>query len=155
HLDVFAYDLSEPDVMNRLLQLAKQGRVRIILDNASLHTSTEKKAAPEDEFETLFTKSAKTPAAILRGKFGRYSHDKIFIVSKIMAKANKPIRVLTGSTNFSITGLYVNSNHVVVFEDQTVAKQYADVLEAAWQVRASSKFSKSPLAAKSFSFGSQ
>ncbi len=155
HLDVFAYDLNEPDVMSQLLQLAKQGRVRIILDNASLHTSTEKKTAPEDEFEKLFTKSRKKPADILRGKFGRFSHDKIFIVSKITDEANEPIRVLTGSTNLSITGLYVNANHVVVFDDETVAKQYAEVFEESWQEQASSKFSKSPLAAKTFSFRSQ
>ena len=38
-LDVFAYDLNEPDLMGILLKLAKQGRVRIILDNAALHHS--------------------------------------------------------------------------------------------------------------------
>src|SRR5262249_35686149 len=36
-LDVFAYDLNEPDVMKQFLMLAQEGRVRIILDNASLH----------------------------------------------------------------------------------------------------------------------
>jgi hypothetical protein len=36
-VDVFAYDLREPDVMRALLELAGQGRVRVILDNAALH----------------------------------------------------------------------------------------------------------------------
>src|SRR5258707_185276 len=36
-LDMFAYDLSEPDLIARLVTLAKQGRARVILDNAALH----------------------------------------------------------------------------------------------------------------------
>ena len=80
-LDVFAYDLNEPDVMDILLKLAKQGRVRVILDNAALHhASKPKKGAkkkatkakkgakaakpkappPEDRFEKLFVKAQET-----------------------------------------------------------------------------------------------
>lgn len=57
-LDVFAYDLNEPDVCKILLQLAGEGRIRVILDNASLHhDATGEK--PEDEFEAQFKKAAK------------------------------------------------------------------------------------------------
>ena len=128
HLDVFAYDLSEPQVITSLLQLAKEGRVRVILDNASLHKSTAKKAAPEDLFEKSFNQVAKAGAAIKRGKFGRYSHDKVMIVSDTSGGR----KVLTGSTNFSITGIYVNSNHVIIFDDPKVASQYRDVFDASW-----------------------
>ena len=150
-LDVFAYDLSEPDLMKAFLALAKQGRIRIILDNAALHHDP-KKPKPEDEFEELFTKAATTPAEIMRGKFGRYSHDKVFIVSEIGGSA---VKVLTGSTNFSITGLYVNSNHVVIFHDKGVAGAYAQVFDDSWRDKASApKFIASPAAAKTFSFSS-
>jgi len=75
HLDMFAYDLNEPNIVQMLLALARQGRIRIILDNASLHHSN-KSPKPEDEFEQLFNDAAKgTPASILRGKFGRFAHD--------------------------------------------------------------------------------
>lgn len=81
---LFAYDLNEPDVVKILLTLAEQGRVRIILDNASLHVT--KKAAkvktPEDQFTALFQQRQKGRSSILRGSFARYSHDKIFIVSR-------------------------------------------------------------------------
>jgi hypothetical protein len=40
--------------------------------------------------------------------------------------------VLSGSTNFSVTGMYVNSNHVVVFNNQHVAEKYNEVFEEAW-----------------------
>ncbi|HYK43510.1 MAG TPA: phospholipase D-like domain-containing protein [Thermoanaerobaculia bacterium] len=148
-LDVFAYDLNEPNLINALIRLAKQGRARVILDNAALHHGTP--AKPEDRFEQLFRQSAKPPAAVLRGKFGRYSHDKVFVVSDA-AGARK---VLTGSTNFSVTGLYVNSNHVLVYDDRKVAAKYAEVFEESWSDEvAAGKFRKSPLSQTAFSFSS-
>jgi phosphatidylserine/phosphatidylglycerophosphate/cardiolipin synthase-like enzyme len=62
--------------------------------------------------------------------------------------------VLTGSTNFSVTGIYVNSNHVLVFDDPKVAKQYSDVFNRAWaQDVNGAAFKKSAEAAQPFSFG--
>jgi len=148
-LDVFAYDLNETDVVSRLLKLADQGRVRIILDNAALHHGSPPK--PEDKFESLFKAAAKGAAQILRGKFGRYSHDKVFIVSNQQG----PIKVLTGSTNFSVTGIYVNSNHVLVFNDPAVAAKYAEVFQTAWDGGADkSAFVKAAVAGQTFSFSS-
>lgn len=149
HLDVFAYDLNEPDIINLLLALGQQGRIRIILDNAALHHD-KTSSKPEDEFEQLFDKRAQKPAAILRGHFGRYAHDKVLVVSK-----NKTaVKVLTGSTNFSITGLYVNSNHVVVFNDAGLAASYAKVFEEAWSDGVRETFNKTQEATKVFTFSS-
>jgi phosphatidylserine/phosphatidylglycerophosphate/cardiolipin synthase-like enzyme len=131
-VDVFAYDLNEPDIITAMLKLAGQGRIRIILDNAALHHDT-KKPTPEDQFEKAFTNAAKGKKLMLRGKFGRYSHDKVMIVSKKGASKNSPVKVLTGSTNFSITGLYVNSNHILIYNDAQVAGFYAGVFEEAWK----------------------
>jgi phosphatidylserine/phosphatidylglycerophosphate/cardiolipin synthase-like enzyme len=128
HLDMFAYDLNEPDLMKIVLDLAAGGRARVILDNAALHHNT-KKPKLEDQFEQEFNKRKKGNSAILRGKFGRYAHDKVLIVSSHQG----PLKVLTGSTNFSVTGLYVNSNHVLVFEEPGVAAVYTQVFEEAWQ----------------------
>jgi len=164
-VEVFAYDLNEPDVMKMLLQLAQAGRIRIILDNAELHTKhTDSKTkrtvtTPEDGFTDLFKKQAKAPTAIVRGCFDRFSHDKIFIVSK----NGSPIRVLTGSTNFSVTGLYVNANHVLVIDDANVAAQYAKVFEKSFAILSQNKtpskaaanaFSSTPLATQPFTFQS-
>lgn len=168
-LSVFAYDLSEPDFCAALLALAKQGRVRVILDDAALHKSTQAKKAsgnkkavkaktsPEDAFETQFNRVVKAPAALKRGHFARYSHDKVLIVSKgkpgdSNAGAQK---VLTGSTNFSVTGLYVNSNHVIVFDDAVVAKKYQEVFEESWNIDVkAAAFVKSPLSSATASFSS-
>jgi len=147
-LDVFAYDLNEPDLLQIFLKLAKQGRMRMILDNAPLHHDTSK-PKPEDEFQKLFQKAAKGDAEIKRGKFGRFAHDKIFIVSN-----NKgAVKVLTGSTNFSVTGLYVNSNHVIVFNDPKIAETYSQVFNLAWDTDLKAgKFASSADAKQIFSF---
>lgn len=125
-LDVFAYDLNEPDVVKQLLDIGASSRVRVILDNAALHHSTAKPTM-EDLFQTQF--AAKAGAAqIQRRKFGRYAHDKVLIVYDGQGART----VLTGSTNFSVTGLYVNSNHVLVFDDRNVAGAYAQAFEQTW-----------------------
>ncbi len=149
-LDMFAYDLDEPDIVSALLSLAAKGKLRMILDNASLHHDTTKPTS-EDQFETLFNQKKKGSSAIIRGKFGRYAHDKIMIVSNSKA----PTKVLTGSTNFSVTGLYVNSNHTIVITDESIAQKYSDVFNAAWDNGPTlKKFQTSPLAAGPFSFKS-
>jgi hypothetical protein len=126
-LDVFAYDLKEPDIITAFLALAGEQRIRIVLDNASLHSSTAAKRALEDDFEDAFRRhdGRGAHAPIIRGHFGRYSHDKVLIVSGPAG----PQCVLTGSTNFSVTGMYVNSNHVLVFESPAVASQYQQIFD--------------------------
>ena len=129
-LEMFAYDLDEPDILKSLLALAGQGRVRIILDSATLHHSTAKpNPKPEDQFEELFRKAAKLGADIKRGHFQGYAHDKVMIVSD----GQGPRTVLTGSTNFSVTGFYVNSNHVLRFDDRDLAATYLELFETVWQ----------------------
>src|SRR5271165_3241339 len=147
-LDVFAYDLNEPDVAALLFKLGSAGQVRIILDDAALHHSTAA-PKPEDMFTTTFTADA-GDAAIRRGKFKRYAHDKVFIVSD----HDGPRTVLTGSTNFSVTGLYVNANHVLTFDDREVATTYSNVFNEAWSddVKAA-KFAASTWAGQTFNFG--
>jgi hypothetical protein len=146
-IDVFAYDLNEPDVCKAFLQLAAQGRMRIILDNASLHHKAGG-GTPEDAFEQQFRSAMKGNSNILRGKFGRYSHDKVIIVSK-NGTAQK---VLSGSTNFSVTGIYVNANHVIIFDNADVAALYARVFQEAWSDGVSEKFNQSALAGQEFVF---
>jgi hypothetical protein len=155
-LDVFAYDLNEPDVLRALLALAKQGRVRVILDNAALHHSSDG-GKPEDQFQALFEKAMKGGAGILRGKFGRYAHDKILIVSTVKGakKTKTAVKVLTGSTNLSVTGVYVNSNHVLVFDDPKVADVYSTMFDTVWTQKASKvKFAADAQANQTFSFPS-
>lgn len=147
-LDVFAYDLNEPDMMKILLELAREGRVRMILDDAALHHKKDD-PRPEDQFEKAFDKAKTGEAEIKRGKFGRFQHHKVLIVKN----KGKAVKVLLGSTNFSVTGLYVNSNHVAIFSDPKIADLYGDVFQQVWDDEVARKpFTESVFATKFFEF---
>ena len=49
-----------------------------------------------------------------------------------------------------MNGLYVNANHVLLFDDPAVAKQYSTVFNEAWTDKASKAFQKTPLATTPF-----
>jgi len=138
-LDIFAYDLNEPVIVQKLIELAKQGRLRIILDNAGEHG---KKNSYENQFEDLFKKKAKKSSVLARGHFISLSHSKIFI----QKSGGTPKKVLTGSTNFSTNGIYVNANHVVIFDNKAVAKLYEDMFEASLGQELMDKFKVHDLA---------
>ncbi|MBN9434395.1 MAG: hypothetical protein J0I45_18345 [Bosea sp.] len=147
-IDVFAYDLNEPDVISALLDLGATGKARIVLDNADLHHDPSD-PTPEDQFTEMFIAKAGADK-ILRGRFGRYSHDKVFVVYQ----NGNPRLVLGGSTNFSVTGVYVNANHVILIEDPDVAALYATVFDEVWTGKASkADFARSSYANQRYEFG--
>jgi phosphatidylserine/phosphatidylglycerophosphate/cardiolipin synthase-like enzyme len=119
-LEVFAYDLNEPLIVTKLGELAGKGKLRIILDNAGSHA---KKDGFEGQFEDFFNEKAIGNSAIERGKYGALSHSKVMI----QKKNGKAVKVLTGSTNFSTNGFYINANHIIIFDNQKVAQLYSDV----------------------------
>ena len=119
-LDVFAYDLDEPIICQKLIQLAKEGRVRIILDDSAEHIKT---GCFEMQFDTLFKREALNKNALVRGKYLSISHSKIFIQKYY----SQPVKVLTGSANFSTNGLYINANHTIIFHSEKVAEAYEQV----------------------------
>jgi hypothetical protein len=138
-VDVFAYDLNEPDVIRQLEKLGT--RLRLVLDDAALHTGD---AALEP---LAFQKLAQSAGEkqVKRGHFSRYQHNKV-IVKRRGAKAEK---VLTGSTNFSVTGLYVNANNILIYDDARVAELYARAFDNAFKNGArTAAFAESPLAKK-------
>src|SRR5262249_48093935 len=119
-------------VCARLIRLAKEGRLRILLDNSKTHVGADAEGNQmfEDQFEGLFNKQANAPSSLLRGKFQSLAHSKVFI-QKTKA-TNAALKVLTGSTNFSTNGIYINANHVLVFSNKDVAKLYADIFDASF-----------------------
>src|SRR5581483_5190357 len=87
---------------------------------------------------------------VKRGHFGRYSHEKIIIKR---AKSGAAQKVLTGSTNFSITGIYVNANNALLFDNAHVASLYAQMFDAVWQSGPSAaSFKSNALSQKEFEF---
>lgn len=135
-LDVFAYDFDEPEIVRRLASLGS--RLRIYLDDADLDDDS---AAAKRKAEALAVLEKKVPDDhITRGHFSRFAHDKILI----QKRNDDPVKVLSGSANFSIRGLYVQANNVFVFDDPRTAKLYEEVFEKVWED--AKGFSKSDLA---------
>ncbi len=134
-VDVFAYDLDEPDVVRMLVKLG--GRLRAFLDDAPLHT---KPSALEPKAWNLLRTSAGA-SNIKTGHFHRFAHSKVLIKKD---SNGTPVNVLTGSANFSVRGLYVQANNVLVIEDGATAQLYEEAFEQAFQDEA--KFSTSEIA---------
>ncbi|MEO6894541.1 MAG: phospholipase D-like domain-containing protein [Ginsengibacter sp.] len=121
----FAYDLDEPEICKRLLKLASENRLKIILDDAGKHG---KPSSMEATFANKFKEISTDKNEIQRGHYQALSHCKVFI----HLKKDKPVKVLTGSANFSTNGLYINSNHVLIFDNKKVAQLYSDVFDASF-----------------------
>jgi phosphatidylserine/phosphatidylglycerophosphate/cardiolipin synthase-like enzyme len=138
-LDVFAFDLDEPMIVQKLIALAKQGRLRIILDDSKDHI---KEGCFEQKFEDLFEAEATDKNAIVRGHYQALSHSKVFI----QRSGGNAVKVLTGSTNFTTNGLYINANHVIIFNNPKVAQLYADVFDASFGKELMSTFKQTKFA---------
>ncbi len=138
-LKVFAFDLNEPEICKRFLLLAKEDRLKIILDDSKGHSEND---AWESIFENEFLKIGK-PENMTRGHFSALAHCKIMI----QMKGKVPQKVLTGSANFSTNGLYVNSNHVIIFKNTKIAKLYLDVFEESFGAEKMKAFKNSDFAA--------
>jgi len=118
-LDALIYESKEPDLLRRIEKLG--GRVRAIIDD---HEHGDPPTAETISAERL----AAAGADVKRMHFGRQQHNKVLIVRR----DGEPIRVLTGSTNYSLRGLYIQANNALVFDDLGVAAKYAELFDAYW-----------------------
>jgi len=118
-VDLLAYDLDEPDFVHGLVAL--RGRLRAYLDNSTLHT---KDGALEIDARAELEASAGAENVRV-GHFKRFAHSKVMILKR----GGKPYKVLTGSANFSVRGLYVQANNVLVFNDDKTAALYEAMFE--------------------------
>jgi hypothetical protein len=147
-LDVFAYDLNESDVVAKLAQLGP--RLRILLDDSRSHVprGPDDRSPPlEAAARTLLEQSAGA-ANVHVGHFQRFSHDKVLI----QRRGNDAVKVLSGSANFSVRGLYVQSNNVFVFDDPGVAARYEEAFAQSWE-QPLSDFDTSAISARWFELG--
>lgn len=111
-LDVLVYDFDEPDIIRILAKMGS--RVRLFQDNSSSHIEED---ARELKAKKILEKAG---VEIRTGKFSGLAHNKVLI----QKKNGIPTKVLTGSANFSVRGLYVQSNNILVFNDPIVADLY-------------------------------
>lgn len=115
-VDLFAYDLDEPDFIRSLQKLGN--RLRAVLDNSHLH---KKPGSLEIVAKERLIQSA-GEQNIVQGHFKRFAHNKVLI----QKKDGKAIKVLTGSANFSLRGLYVQANNIIIFDYPEIAGKYEE-----------------------------
>jgi hypothetical protein len=102
---VVAYDLSEPEVVGRLVKLKK--KLRIIVDDSKEHGHAD---SGETQSAKRLEKSA-GKANVKRQHMKSLQHNKMIIVDGPQTK-----QVVFGSTNLSWRGLYVQANNALVAE---------------------------------------
>ena len=142
-VDIYAYDLNDPEIIGAMKALGP--RLRLLLDNATLHRDTTPKppAKPKHVLETDADAAVRASgAAVVRGRFQRFAHSKVFIAKRNGAA----LRVLTGSTNFSLRGLYVQANNVLVFDSPAVAAWFETAFEQSWTTAGMKSFAASDIA---------
>lgn len=133
-LDVSSFDLDSPDIIKALCAVGS--RLRVFQDNAPLHTAP--KALEPKAVKALKAAGAKVET----GHFARFAHNKVLI----QKRNGRALKVLTGSANFSIRGLFVQANSVLVIEDQEVANLYERSFEQSFTDARG--FKASPVASK-------
>ena len=109
-------------------------RLRIFMDDTARHT---KSTALERQAKAKMKK-----AKIEEGHFSNLAHNKVLI----QKKNGKPTKVLTGSMNFTIRGIYVQSNNILIFDNPEIADLYEQAFQKAFSDQ--HNFRKSDIASK-------
>ena len=135
-LDALVYECKEPQVLQKLTALGP--RLRAIIDD---HQDQGK----PDSAESISAAQLKAAgAAVKRLHFGRQQHNKVLIVKR----NGVPVKAIAGSTNFSLRGLYIQANNVLLFSDDTAPRVFSQVFDAYWappENKAASSFRANPL----------
>jgi|CXWL01.1.fsa_nt_gi hypothetical protein len=119
-LDAMIYECKEPEVLRRFEALGP--RLRAIIDDHG-------DQGEAGSCETISAaRLAAAGAEVKRMHFGRQQHNKVLIVRR----NGEAVKVLAGSTNFSLRGFYIQANNVLVFDSNEVAAKFGEVFEAYW-----------------------
>jgi hypothetical protein len=121
-VSVVAYDLNEPGIASRLVQLGS--RLRVIIDEGD--EAHSKPGAVENQAETMLVKSAGRNN-VKRQKMGNLQHNKTIVVDGVNFKA-----AVGGSTNFSWRGFFVQNNNAMIVFGPEAIKPFQTAFENYW-----------------------
>jgi phosphatidylserine/phosphatidylglycerophosphate/cardiolipin synthase-like enzyme len=140
-VDVYTYDLDEPDFIRDLIAL--KGRVRVFCDTSKEHVGKHREVKVRKLLEEkLGANNVRT------GHFKRFAHNKV-VIQKHHGKAQS---VLAGSANFSIRGYYVQANNVMRFDYDGIADLYEQAFEQGFQDPSRKGFIKNSVSKQWFDF---
>lgn len=127
---VIAYDLNEPEIVERLVKLGK--RLWIIIDDSGAHGSD---TSAESTAETRLIKSTK--GQVKRHHMSQLQHNKTIVVDGPRVKA-----AICGSTNFTWRGLYVQANNAMLINGKKAIQPFIDAFENYWKFDSVKDFGK-------------
>jgi hypothetical protein len=120
-VSVIAYDLNEPEVLQRLMALKR--RVRVIIDNSGEHGHAD---SAETKAENMLMATAGA-GNVLRQNMGGLQHNKTIVVNGPVCQA-----VVCGSTNFSWRGFYIQANNAVVLRGAQPVQVFLEAFDTYW-----------------------
>ena len=118
---VIAYDLNEPEVVDRLEKMGR--RVKVIIDDSKGHGGTD--SAETQAAKRLAVTAGK--ANVKRQHMGSLQHNKTITVDGQSVQT-----VVCGSTNLSWRGFFVQSNNAVVLEGKGAVKPFLTAFDNYW-----------------------
>ncbi len=115
------YELNDPELINALVALGKN--CNLILGNGAFKSNT----APNNDENAAVRAKLKTKVNVIDRivPLGHFAHNKFVVFCDA---AGKPQQVLTGSTNWTSSGLCTQANNGLIINDGSVAAGYL----AAW-----------------------
>jgi len=118
---VVAYDLNQPDVVDRLAKLGS--RLKIIIDDSGSH---KKKGSAENQAaERLIISAGKQN--VKRQHMGSLQHNKFITVD-----GPKVQLAVCGSTNFSWRAFFVQNNNAIVLQGKSAVKPFLMAFDNYW-----------------------
>ncbi len=120
------YELNDPNGLEKHLQANPKSRTVILGNEQSVDPQTKQTIEDADSKNRAALKAAGVNVIDrLLGK-GDIPHNKFMVLTE----NNAPTAVLTGSTNWTSTGLCTQTNNTLVIESADVAKRYIDYWNA-------------------------
>lgn len=116
------YELNEPELIKKLNEVGK--RANVILANGAFGA---KGNDPEEENAKLLKKVTLTRRIV---KSPHFAHNKFLVVTDSSSGKELPVKVLTGSTNWTRNGLFTQVNNAVIIHDKSVAAYYKKAWDA-------------------------
>lgn len=113
---VLLYELNDPELIDALVAFGQN--CNLILGNGAFKPpDNDENKAVRAQLKTkirIYDRIVTTP---------HFAHNKVVIVCD---SASKPLRVLTGSLNWTSTGLCTQANNGIIISDPSVAQDYLD-----------------------------
>lgn len=137
------YELHDPELIDRLVKLAEQGKAHVILSSAGSYDPTPKakQGQPKPPKQPMIWDTENHDArALLHAAAPDKVQDRLFNNQShighnklaVYVEGGKPKAILSGSTNWTETGLCTQSNNALIVEDPKIAAIYLAYWQSLW-----------------------